>query len=494
MSKRKNRKNRRSQSAKMRTPVEDHRRVGPALVPPLVDKMGDKLMPVSWMDDRLPEMLWAVLIAGSRSQDEAVSEFRRVLSFVANHERREDLHDLTHSGIAALEAPLRTELISCITESPNTMTALSCLRMFEHLPARQDWLLHLPDFAGDGDLLTESVGRVLWHQSQEATDCRWLRITGKCIAGKRTLPRNLLEDLLQYPNVHMEKVRPMVRAFENITLPDEISDSNWPAMFWGEVWSNTSCIITDGVYDAQTIVQNITRQKVNDLKERLIEHWNQTHSTTAVDPKHDGVFGMAFYCLRLLDEMMGINIWSSVLGRLGLRTILEVRINMQYLIAENDTELWKNWRRYGAGQAKLNALKFEQASEMPDYVDISTIEVIASEDISEEMLTINLANWTKLDLRRISDQTGLKATYDAYYSWTSGYAHGMWGPIRESCFQTCLNPLHRLHRVPKQDLLPDVVEDAAGLVDEALDLLDSTYPSFKTRLLKDDATSTASQK
>ena len=491
MSKRKNRKNGKSRSNKMRTSIDQHKRVGPELIPPLVDKMGGRLMPASWMNDRLPEMLWAALIIGDRDQGEALAEFRRVLHFVADHDQREELHDLTHSGIAALDAYLRDELIRCITTSPRTAEALSCLALFENLPARQDWLHYLPNFDGDSSLLAEAVGRTLWHQSQEATDCRWLRITGKCIAGKRTLPRDMAEDLLNYPNVQMEKVRPMVRSLETITLPGEAHNSNWPEMFWREAWDNTSCITGQGVFDQPTAVQNITRQRVNDLKEQIIEHWTQTHSTTAIDPKHDGIFGMAFYCLRILDEMMGINIWSSVLGRLGLRTILEVRINAEYLIAKSDADLWKKWRQYGAGQAKLSALKFEQSTETPDYVDVSTIELIANEDIWEEMLTVNLGNWTKLDLRKISERTGLKATYDVHYSWTSGYVHGMWGPIRESCFQTCLNPLHRLHRVPKQEMLPDVVEDAAGLVDEVLHLLDMAYPSFKPRLMRDNAIPTA---
>ena len=79
---------------------------------------------------------------------------------------------------------------------------------------------------------------------------------------------------------------------------------------------------------------------------------------------------MAFYCLRILDEMMGLAIWNSVLGRLGLRTILEVRINLQFLLDQDDPDLWKEWREYGAGQAKLNALKFDELIDPPKYIDL----------------------------------------------------------------------------------------------------------------------------
>jgi hypothetical protein len=226
----------------------------------------------------------------------------------------------------------------------------------------------------------------------------------------------------------------------------------------------------------------VTRSGVTRVIELLKAHWKETHSTTAVDARHDGVFGMAFYSLRILEEMLGIAIGSSALGRLGLRTILEVHINLRFLLGKDDATLWQKWRAYGAGQAKLNLLKFDKNIEPPRYIDTDTIERIAGEDIWEEFLSINLASWSGSDLRRLSEQSGLKETYDKYYSWTSGYAHGMWGPIRESCFQTCGNPLHRLHRYPHSGTLQDTVDDAAELVDEILADLEKAYPSFPHRL------------
>ena len=224
------------------------------------------------------------------------------------------------------------------------------------------------------------------------------------------------------------------------------------------------------------------------LRDRLQEHWHRTHHTTAIDPKHDAVFGMAFYSLRILDEMMGIGIGTSILGRLGLRTILEIRINLKYLLDQDNEELWKKWREFGAGQAKLNVLKFDELIDPPKFIDIKTLEQIANEDIWEEFLTVNLASWSGLDLRKLSERTGLKNDYDKHYSWTSGYAHGMWGAVRESCYQTCGNPLHRLHRYPERRPLQDTVDDAAMLVDEIIQHVDEAYPKFEWRLLTNTKT------
>ena len=296
---------------------------------------------------------------------------------------------------------------------------------------------------------------------------------------------HLADELFSYPNKYdQHQVRPTVRAMEGAISSFEEPDPTWPTAFWNESKMKTACIKAPQRQSQPSIDGTVTRQAISELRGHLEEHWYRTYSTTAIDPKHDGVFGMAFYCLRILEEMMGIGIWNSVLGRFGLRTILEVRINLKYLLSEDDAGLWKKWREYGAGQAKLNALKFDESIDPPKYIDVTSIEQIASEDKQEEFLSVNLANWSGRDLRGVSEGVDLKDTYDQFYSWTSGYSHGMWGPIRESCYQICANPLHRLHRHPQRVPLPDTVDDAAMLVDEVIQHVDEAYPTFSRRLVE----------
>ena len=277
-------------------------------------------------------------------------------------------------------------------------------------------------------------------------------------------------------------MRPSIRASEMQTNPLNPPDMTWPNSFWDEAWKNTPCFILDIPKKPQSASFSVTRQAITAAFSTLEEHWERTHTTTSIDAKHDAVFGMSFYSLRTLDEMLGIGISESILGRLGLRTILETHINLRYLLSKDDDKLWKKWRLYGAGQAKLNALRFDVDIEAPRHIDIDNVERIAGEDIWEEFLTINLGSWSGLDLRKISEKAGLKPTYDKHYSWVSGYSHGSWAQVRETCFQTCGNPLHRLHRYPERNTLPDVIHDSVQLVDEILSDLDSAYPVFSYRL------------
>ena len=463
-----------------RSRFDDHRRDGSELVPPLADL---NLTLSSWLHERIPEMLWAVLIIDSYGHELGLAEFRRILVFIGNHERREELYDLTLTGIANLEEGLRNELIGCIAEPTESSDALSPLLLFDSLPGREDWAKHLQLTEYEVEQLMRSVGAVISHQSQEATDCRWVRLMAQILGGKIHFPEkyaNLREELRNYPyRYDQRKVRPTVRALEIGLDAEEIANRTWAESFWDEMWQKTPCFKIDKEYEPPSLKKIVTRQSISELREHLQSHWLLTHSTTPTDIRHGAVFGMAFYSLRIVEEMMGIGIGTSVLSRMGLRSITEVLLNLEFLLSEDSPELWEKWRDYGAGQAKLNRLKFADSSGLPEYIDIEELEVIANEHLQEELRRINLAGWSGLDLRRLSERIGLKEdVYDPYYSWTSGYSHGMWGAIRESCYQYCGNPLHRLHRLPDRSPLPDTINDAIELLERVIQCVDTAYPPF----------------
>ena len=440
------------------------------------------------MNDRLPEMLWASLILASTDRRDAFQEFNRVLQFVASHDRKKDLSNLTLTGLSNLEGDLRREVLTFITANPRTAQALASLTLFDALPNKEEWEARVPAGRKDWPLVLRAVGNTLWHQSDHSTDCRWVRVMGEAAAGRISLA-NGMEDLAKrltdYPN--LEPGCPegaSVRATE-INFGSVIDkDRTWSRAFWTEAWEKSPCIGLLNSYSAEKVKGSTTRQKLKEVVDELTEHWGITHSTTAIDAKHDAIFGMAFYSLRIVREMMSIGLSTSVLARLGLRTILEVRINLQYLVNQKDADLWRKWRRYGTGQAKLSSLKVDAFQEPPEFIDPDSLEKIASEDLWEEFVTVDLGSWAGSDLRKISQQVSLKETYDRYYPWSSTYSHGMWGSIREACYQTCGNPLHRLHRIPNEQALGDCLYDAVILTDEILQIVDVEYPSFAHRLFE----------
>lgn len=458
------------------------------LIPPLA-KMGAST--VSWMNDRLPEMVWAALLIAGLGRLDTLTVFRHFLQKIADSEDREALSNIWLSDFAKLPPNLRAFLLDTLTEDLRARRALSPMLLFDSLPARSDWQSRLPEpDEGSIGLLMHAVGLTLFHQTQEATDCRWVSIAAQVVSGQFQLPTDEdIRQVLEYPDYgDQRQVRPMIRAMEMVRSPMEQVDLAWPHAFWAEAWAKTPCLSFPRKGATESAKPGITLDRVLAVETLLKRHWANTHSTTAIDAKHDAIFGIAFYCLRIVRELMQVGGGTTIVSRLALRSILEARVILHYLIFKKSDDLWKSWRVYGAGQAKLTSLKLEESP--PEYISAETLREIANEDVMEEFVSIKLGHWTNSDLRSMAQTCGLKDIYDRFYSWSSGFGHAQWGAVRECVFATCTNPLHRLHRYPRStEPLNDMLPDAMILTDAVLQDLGLAIPAFSPRLAVSDSPS-----
>ncbi|WP_342654969.1 DUF5677 domain-containing protein [Pseudomonas sp. F3-2] len=180
-----------------------------------------------------------------------------------------------------------------------------------------------------------------------------------------------------------------------------------------------------------------------------------------------------------------------------LRSLTECRISLAYLVRCGTDNMWKKFRSYGAGQAKLALLKHEEMSgQKPQFVNQETLEALSNEDFFQEYIEIDLGHWCGKDLRRSADELGTKEDYDRYYGWASGFVHGQWGARRDTNFTHCLNPLHRFHRIPlpRHRMLEPTMADAINLVNSILSDVNAAYPGLEDRFPPDmqDDSDTAS--
>lgn len=472
-------------SGKNRTSLLEHKKIGKELQPPLKQPIiTEKMVFSSWLNEILPEVLWIAIIRTSNTQKDAIIEFRRIITFVKKYQGKCEFNGVNFSDIANLDNDFRDALITCLVSNHKTALALSSLRLIDDLPGKEFWNKFLPqleDNISALNILMRAVGLCIDHQSQESTDCRWLIIMLYIAREKLSLPDEMLEKYVHYPNKgDQREVRSSIRACEMALRASMNSkrDFSWAEQFFQEFWRKSPCF--ELIKHQNDINNTIILDDINELENKLKLHWKNTHITTAIDAKHDSTFGIAFYSLSILREIISSN--TTILCRLGLRSILELRITLKYMYYQNDEAIWMKWRQYGSGQAKLNALRFDELIDAPEFIDISTIETISNEDTWDEFLNINLGNWGNSDLRKMSIEAGIKDIYDKYYSWSSGYVHGSWGAIRETCFETCGNPLHRLHRYPSNRNLLTPINDICYLFNCILDDLDMLYPEFKYRL------------
>jgi hypothetical protein len=293
------------------------------------------------------------------------------------------------------------------------------------------------------------------------------------------------EEILDYPNRgDLRQVRPSIRAMEAATGDPSIAgSSDWPQHFWRECMECTPCLVAP----KRRSDSGFPHDEVNEIWGKVYaacaEHCIATTSTTDIDPRHDGVFGLALYGLSLVASLFRPHSTRTA-GRLVLRALVETYLTLAYLVKKEELALWKVYRTYGSGQAKLAFLKLIETDDLPRYVDLDTLEALANEDVWQEYLDIDLGHWADKDLRRMSDEVGVKNIYDKYYAWPSAFVHAQWAAVRNTVFELCMNPLHRLHRVPRPPRfdLEDVSWDGIKLGNLILDLVNEAYPEFKPRL------------
>lgn len=476
----------------MESSLADHKRYKKKLEPPFAKA---NFTPTSWINDRLPDMLWAILAIDYWPRDKALSLFRHVGRFVHDNQ---DCHDVTITGIGKYSIEKRQNIISHITSwSMNTKEMLRPMMFFDSMPGISDWRQYLEDPIPEKDWerLSKAVLKTLWHQSEEATDCRWIKVLCEMLGGKMYFNKDMKETargILEYPSYgNLSHIRPTIRAIEITPYVKKTkNDLKWPNDFWKTCYEMTGCspekskiseaFRNEGRKNEREYYFEETRR----IRIAIIDHFINTSKITAIDARHEASFGFTLYAFTLFSEIVFYSVDYALSGRMILRALVECFITFKYLFDKNNDELWKSFRAYGSGQAKLVYLKLQEIKDKPDSIDLEVMERIANEDAWLEFVSINLGQWDNIDLRKMSEEVGLKYLYDHYYNWTSGYIHATWSAIRESVYERCFNPLHRLHRLPTNDfpMASKVTIDALNITNKVFDLLDKAYPSFAEKI------------
>lgn len=485
------------------TDIKWHTREWKILNPPFLSK-GFNMSTSSWYDKRLPEMLWAVLVIWNINRELALDYFRYIWKFV---ESNNDCSDVTITGISNFSDEKIEKFIKYMTDySDEINKVLRPLLIFPELPLFDIWSKYLwsPIPEEDWATLWEWVWKTFWHQSQEATDCRWVKVLCMILWWKIKYPAWMIEQvrwILEYPNYwDMRSVRPNIRATEMMDISlINWENSNWFNYFWEYSLNNTQCLPEEALSDRIKNRQKDLSQEIEDYREHyfektkkirneLINHFFENMKTSSVDSRYETSFWIAFYSLSLFIETIFYRTSLSITGRLNLRWLAETLITFKYLLEKEKSEpsIWDDFRIYWVWQTKLIYQKLEELWYDWSSMNLEELYNIANEDKWVEFIPINLWHWDSVNLRKMSEEVWLKEIYDKYYNYTSGFMHWNWWAVRESVYQKCLNPLHKYHRIPIYDLplMPSILDDAIEIVNDIFDLLNLAYPDFKFLISK----------
>jgi len=481
--------------------LDSHRREGKQLIPPLMQLKNTTTL--SWLNDHMPELVWAALILAACPREKGLEVFRRFCILCRTYRREAEGSGLewtpTLTGLAGLPEGVTNYVALALDNAGVARDALSPLFLFGDLPAKDRWIALIPSLRSEDiddawQRLAAAVADVLDHQSQPSTDIRWMTVMFKVMLGKvhfrAGADDEFVEELRLYPSRgDMRGVRPRIRAMEMAFRGGgdgiKFRSTDWCNHFWKENLERTDCMpIPPAVPMDKRVDHGAVNEDLEEARRSLLDHWAGTLTTSGINPRHDAVFALGFYALACLGELCVGPSARFIAGRLLVRTLTEIRVNLAFLVKNSDDAMWARFRSYGSGQAKLALLKYEDAQQGPNLVSAETLKALANEDFFQEFVSIDLGSWSGMDLRKMAEQCGVKDDYDRFYGWTSAFVHGQWAAARDAVMATCGNPLHRAHRgpMPIQRPMESCVPDAVSLVNSILASVDETYPGLEFRL------------
>lgn len=484
-------------NSQSRTKLAQHQFTGKKLIPPLATI---PMTPSSWIDTRLPEMLWAILLSNAFPRKDLLERFTRVvltaceITDTKNPYWRKKPLTVTLTGIANLKPEDKQKLMLVIASDDLAKIALAPMLFFDNLPDKNQWesILGVNPTRLSWNKLAESIAGSFDHQSQKATDCRWVKALYVVKSGYISFTSNVAQipkAVLDYPTHNEKQLRFSRSGVRSLEIGLDHTDSEWSKQFWKESFEKTGCIpsrISEEemakCYPSQEqLVED--RKKLQELNQTLSDHFWKTLKGSDKDPKHEVAFGIALYAADLATSSLALGMGRISQGRMVLRSLVECLISLKYLSERDEPKLWLAFQEHGMGQAKLVIQRSEEEGRTPKYLDVKNLGQIANDNVWVEFLPIDIGSWDDSDLRKRAIEVGLKDKYDDYYTWPSSYSHGQWGAVREAIYDLCHNPLHRFHRIPLlyPMTLKETHDDVYILLDDIVNLLYTIFPREKAK-------------
>lgn len=477
--------------------LKDHRKVGKVLLPPLA-QLTPAMTTIDWIRDQLPEFLWIDSVLAAPG---AVELFNRCLDaldpFVPDGPQ---LLVGTVSSFRLVPADRRPEALVAVRDSGLYKAAfpdvfLTAIGLYPECPmawvADEQWRRdHRIDPEVGLAWLREAVLRLMPGKDKTATLRRMVPVNRLFKHNRLLLNKNLevTKYLGSYPNCS-ERGQHLVESFGRSCMnihfmqEREKDPTGWAAYFWGQNFNLTVCQLPDG--EAGVAVEEPALQQtlgqlsavVRSLAD-LLAHRFQRVALDLYAPDRDEILnGFLSRQFRLFQAVaLDPHLWSVDLSDMVIRAMADTLITLKWLAKRNDPALFEKFKRHSLGKEKLLKLHIERlldagGADPSLEARREALSDTLGDEVWEELLPIRLGSWTGMDTRRIATEVGLSELYNLVFAPLSTVLHGEWSALRSYNLRRCVNPLHRLHRIPVfQAPLgdPQVVDFAYGLCADAI--------------------------
>ena len=453
--------------------IADHKKRKGALVTPFNASLGDTLKLNSWAKERMPEYLWLGLILKYYGRKLGLEKAGNIL------------FGISRNGVS-LPAPRLSMIFSLPNDDQKTIYKIICKHIdkevlapltliyksrFQPIFNEYFFVSHIT-VEERIQILAEAVKVYSPHQSNEATDLRFLSLSLLLFNGKiviSTEAKETITALKEYPYTDhdeekMRWYRPAVRSTEiGMTLDEYNAEFSYE--FWKEFGMITPCNPIKLEFP-----ENATDYKefTSDCRKVLEYVFYSNKEKSLAEDKFDVIVGSINYALKIFTEINVNALGNSILGRHGIRTIIEVYIMLKYLLKreiENPAKIWEEYKLYGISKYKLVLLKARESDTLDETSHFAqpVVDALVNEIRWEEFIDVDLNYFDKQGVRDKSIDVGEKELYDLFYDYDSSFSHGMWGAVRESSMLHCNSADHQFHAVPDiydNQNLPDVKSDS----------------------------------
>lgn len=438
----------------------------------------------SWPYGRMPEYLWIGLIFKHFGREKGFKKMFDILSKL--HELSPTIRTVRISQILKLDTVIQEKLYSYIS-SIGAKTALAPLTIF--LTASRATTFAEEFYCSDMSIedrcntLIETMGEIMNHQSNEATDIRFVALYYYCQFGKIRLSNTQADLILLYPTSShdddiMHMLRPTIRSMEMMVLTSEIVDTEYINEFWRCVSEMTDCSKFAIKFPEENRSVTAYMEKLHNIFVFLSDLFL---SSEPLDDKMSVLLGIATYSYKRFKEAYDHNLFNTISGRSCVRILIEDYIMMKYLVTNESSHdnIWRDYQLYGIGLYKLVLTRHRQAENVADcHFDMEYIEDLVNEFKEEAFIDMDTKYFDKQNIRIKAESVDEKDLFGLYYDYDSSFEHGLWGAIRESSLLKCANPAHKYHCVPDvedQTRLKTVLPDCIMVMNKTLIYLDELY-------------------
>lgn len=470
--------------------LSKHVKQGDTFYTPFTDPsgLGDKLCLSSWARCRLPEFIWIGLIINDQGRKNGLKNLYQIIKDL----KYENMAIPQLSKIFELSERQQRKYWSIVTQyvDKNILLPLTVIITPDINNIFYDFFF---DFSMNID---ENISKLMnivnesnrFHDELSTDICYivdWFYILDEklYISSGMNILCNALSEYYKcnHEDEEMKMYRPAIRS-----TCQSLCDLDYNKAFSEKIWKIlgkiSECNLLKIVWDEEE------KMEFYEIAKKTIEYFSANNEDKKMESKYNVIMGMTCYIYKIYQEIIEKKLQNDISGRILFRTMLETYINLKYLMQQESKipDIYDKFKAYGNGKYKLVMAKLREGKytvSKDSQIDEKIMELMVNEDMNEAFINISIGYFEKTSVRNRFKECKEDELYEIYYEYTTNFAHGFWGAVRESSMLICDNPAHLYHCVPDyfaDQNLRNVLSDCEMIMKKTFDVIANyiEFPDF----------------